>query len=378
MSTTPRTAPKITRTRTRLVVQVLATLFVLSMVLARYAGNAGFSVPASWPDLHGVCPIAMVESMGGILQGDGFADAGRSNVWILLGALATALVFGAVFCGWICPLGAVQEWVGRLGRRFLGRRFNRLIPRRVDRRLSWIRYAVLALVLIQTVRFIGFTPSWYNPSRALFHIWFGGAFPAGTVLLALILVGSLVVHRPWCRWLCPFGAVQGSVSLISPITIRRHTDRCTSCERCTRLCPMAVNVHTTRAIRDTRCTRCSACLEACPVHGALGFPWRNAATTAIVAVTLLFMPVAIARATGAYRPPGSIAEAALTVEEIGPTMSLSHVAAGLGISGEELLRALEMDPSFELETRIFDIEEDERYEHITVAHVRSVLAELQD
>ncbi len=375
MPTGSRRAPKLTRSRTRLVVQVLATLFILSMVLARYAPESGFQVPARWPDLHGLCPIAMVETMGGVLQGDGFAATERSNLWMLLGALATALVAGALFCGWFCPLGAVQDWIGRLGRRLPGRRHSRLVPPAVDRSLSWMRFAVLALVLVQTVRFIGFVPSWYNPSRALFHIWFGGAFPAGTVLLALIVIGSLLVERPWCRWLCPFGAVQGAASLISPITIRRRTDRCTSCKRCSRLCPMGVNVHASQAVRDSRCTRCSACLDACPIPGALGFPWRNAAMTGIVAVALLFLPVAIARATGAYQPFAAVAEATLTPEEIGPTMSLAQVAAGLGLTGDELLRALDMDASFDLETRIFDIEEDERYEHINVAYVRRALTE---
>lgn len=390
------------RRHVRSVVQAAVALFVLSMVVVRYAHEAGSVVPGWWPDLHGLCPIGMVETLGANLRGDGFADAGRTNTWILMGALLTALLMGPVFCGWICPLGAVQDAMGRLGRRLLGRRYNRLVPVRTDRWFSWLRFAVLALVLATAIRVTILSPSLFNPSRALFHVWFGGAFPAGIAILMLTLAGSLVVARPWCRWLCPFGAVQGTVAKISRFTIRRNPDTCPSCARCSRACPMGVQVHSLGAVRDTRCNRCTDCLAACPVNDVLAYSatrpgpalatpafadrsrglsarvasLRSAAAIGLVATSLFFLPVAIARAAGAYRPAGSTAEAALTPEEISPTMTLSQVAAGLRISGEEILSLLEMAADFDLETRVFDIEDDERYEHITVAHLRRVLSDL--
>ena len=382
MKTKTRQQIRLGRSRVRTLVQVGMALFVLSMVAARYAEQAGIAVVAWWPNLQGICPIAMVETMTGLFQGQAPADPARANVWILFGSLGLAVVFGALFCGWICPLGAVQDWVGSLGRRIFGKRFNRFVPERVDRALSWLRYVVLALVVVQSVRFIGITASSLNPSRALFHVWFGGAFPAGLVVLGLTLVGSLFVARPWCRWLCPFGAVQGTVSLVSPWTIRRSTTACPSCARCTKACPMGIELHRVTTVRDTRCTRCTECLSTCAVDGALVYSgpaiarrWtlRSATAIAAVALGLFFLPVTIARASAPHAPAGT--EQTLAPAEIVPTMTLEEVAAGFGMSPLELLTLLEMDGEFDPRTRIFDIEEDERYEHITVADVRAVLAE---
>ncbi len=392
---------KLTRSRTRLIVQVAIAAFIFSMVVARYAGESGISMPSGWPDLHGLCPIGMVESIGAVAAGNGFIETERTNTWILLGALLSAALLGAVFCGWICPLGAVQDWMGRLGRRLFGRRFNRLVPQKWDRRLTWLRYLALTFVLIQSVRFIGLTASSFNPSRALLHVWFAGAFPGGIVVLALTLAGSLLVSRPWCRWLCPFGAIQGALGKFSPFTVRRSAEHCPSCARCSRACPMGVSVHEPTAVRDSRCNRCTECLAACPISDVLalstraprqdtGVPVlparsrrlaprltsvRSAATLAAAALVLLLLPVAIARATGAYRPAGTPVVAALAPEEISPTMTLREVATGLGVPDEQLLDRLGIDPDFDLDTRVFDIEEDERYEHITVAYVRTVMSE---
>ena len=391
---------KLTRSRTRLLVQVAIAAFVFSMVVARYADQYGIPVTSGWPDLHGLCPIGMVESIGAVVTGEGFVETERTNTWILLGALLSAALLGAVFCGWICPLGAVQDWVGRLGRRVFGKRFNR-VPEKADRRLSWLRYAVLALVLVQSIRFIGLVASTFNPSRALLHVWFAGAFPGGIAVLSLTLAGSLLVSRPWCRWLCPFGAVQGALGKLSPLTIRRNAAQCPSCGRCSRTCPMGVNVHEPASVRDSRCTRCTECLDACPFAGVLAFSAspprqeravrvpatesrrpaarvatvRSATALAAAAVVLLFLPVTIARAAGAYRPAGTSTAATITPDGIGPTMTLREVADGFGLSTEELLERLEMDHGFDPDTRIFDIEDDERYEHITVAYLRAVMSE---
>ncbi len=368
------------------VVQTGMVVFALSMVAATYAERSGAFL--RWlPYLNGLCPIGLTESLGRVIRGDGFADPSRTNTWLLIGAAASALLLGAVFCGWLCPLGAVQEWVGRLGKRLFPKRFNRLVPPRIDRVLSWVRYAVLAIVLLVTIGSVATVLSAVNPSRALFHVWFGGALPGGLAVLAVVLIGSLFVARPWCRWVCPFGAVQGTLSLISPWSIRRTSAGCPGCKRCSRACPMGIDVHTPTVVRDTRCTRCMQCVDACRVDGILAYSSRSGqrvsrpvgvyAATAAAALVLFFSPVVIARATGAYTPAGtpSPAGAVLAVEDITPTMSLDAVAEGFALTTEQLLGLLDMAADFDGTTRIFDIEDDERYEHITIAYVRSALAE---
>ena len=371
----------------RTALQVVAALFVLSMVLARSAPIGGVSAPSWWPNLQGTCPIAMTQTAAGLLTGT-TPPADRSDLWMLLGAVLAAGIAGSLFCGWLCPLGSVQEWVGKHGRRILGRRYNRLVPGTVDRMLSFLRYAVLGLLVVQTVRFGAALGTVLNPARALMHVWTGGAFFAGLAVLTAILVGSLLMERPWCRWLCPFSALQGVIARLSPWTIRRNESACIGCGKCARVCPFSIPVDRVSAVRDGRCNRCTHCVAACPVPGALDFtnaPPAGAAlrgvslsggmAAALLVVALILLPAGIALATGAWIPPSAAITASLTPEEIGPTMTLSEVAEGFAIAPLALLDLLGIAGDFDTGTKLFDIEEDERYEHITVGWVRQVLSD---
>lgn len=384
------TKPHNRRLVVRTVLQIAAVVFVLSMVLARSAPIAGIAAPAWWPDLQGICPIAMSRTAAGLVAGT-VPPTDRSDLWVLMGAIVAAALAGALFCGWLCPLGSVQEWVGRLGRLLLGRRYNRLVPKKADRALSFLRYAVLGLLVIQTVRFGVATMTTLNPARALMHVWTGGAFVAGLAVLAVVLLGSLAVERPWCRWICPFGALQGLLARVSPWTIRRSESACISCGKCARACPFLIAVDQVAAVRDGRCNRCTHCVAACPVGGGLdyankppsieirtpaapGLSLAGSVSAAVLAIALFFLPAGVARATGAWAPQSEATAASLTPEEIGPTMTLSQVASGFGMVPVELLALLEMESDFDPETRLFDIEDDERYEHVTVGWVRGVLS----
>ncbi|TVQ97289.1 MAG: hypothetical protein EA403_15105, partial [Spirochaetaceae bacterium] len=98
-------------------------------------------------------------------------------------------------------------------------------------------------------------------------------------------------------------------------------------------------------------------------------------TAALLAVALFLLPAGIARATGAWIPPSAAIAASLTPEEIGPTMTLSAVAEGFAMAPLELLEVLGIAGDFDTDTKLFDIEEDERYEHISVSWVRQVLSD---
>ncbi len=385
----PRRANTLSHRRlvVRTAMQIAAAIFVLSMVLARSAPIGGVSAPSWWPNLQGICPIAMTQTAAGLLTGT-TPPADRSDLWMLLGAVLAAGIAGSLFCGWLCPLGSVQEWVGKLGRRILGRRYNRLVPGNVDRVLSFLRHAVLGLLVVQTVRFGAALGTALNPARALMHVWTGGAFVAGLAVLAAVLGGSLLVERPWCRWLCPFGALQGVIARVSPWTIRRNASVCISCRKCSRVCPFSIQVDRVSAVRDGRCNRCTHCVAACPVAGALdfvngppagatarGISLSGGITAALLVVALVLLPAGIARATGAWIPPSSALSASLTPDEIGPTMTLSEVAEGFAMTPIELLDLLGITGDFDTGTKLFDIEEDERYEHITVGWVRRVLSD---
>lgn len=157
--------------------------------------------------------------------------------------ISLALLTGRLFCGHACPLGAAQEVMSRLP------------VRRVDIdgfRPKLVRGAFTGLFVILAM----VTPAFLavNPFRA-FELVLGA-----TALFLVILGASAVVYRPWCRLLCPFGAVSELAARRSAVRLRRGPD-CVDCGRCVRTCPTGQPVP---GGTMSDCYLCGRCLDACP------------------------------------------------------------------------------------------------------------------
>jgi polyferredoxin len=211
-----------------------------------------------------------------------------------------------------------------------------------------------------------------DPYYALFHFWTGEALPSAIIVLAVVLAASLFVERPWCRWLCPFGAVLGLVQLISPWKIRRNTDLCTSCGLCGRACPMNIDVDKKKAVYDTRCNRCGECLAACPVAGALdhSFPGKsksgtpklslkNRFLTAGIILVLFSAPILIAKQAGLFITSNKkeIIQGKLEIDDIKASMTLDDLAKGFDSTLETLLTYLGLPSDMSGDTMLKDIED---------------------
>jgi polyferredoxin len=83
------------------------------------------------------------------------------------------------------------------------------------------------------------------------------------------MVFSIVVKNFWCRYLCPYGALLGFLSILSPIKITRQKSTCIDCELCTKACPAGIKVHTAGRVWSDECTACMKCVEDCPVKNTL-------------------------------------------------------------------------------------------------------------
>ena len=86
-------------------------------------------------------------------------------------------------------------------------------------------------------------------------------------MLAAVLAAAAVIHRPFCRYLCPLGAFYALFNRFSFYRLSLDTDKCVGCGRCERVCPMAVEV--TKGLDGGECIRCGACRPVCPT-GAIG------------------------------------------------------------------------------------------------------------
>ena len=231
--------------------------------------------------LHAVCPFGGVVTVFTLATEGKFVQKIHESSLVLgVTVLVTAVLLGPAFCGWICPLGTVQEAVAALGRRLFGKRYGRLIPKKPDAVMKYIRYVVLFFVIYATARNAKLMFAEVDPYFALFQFWTGEVAVTAFAVLAATLLLSLVVERPFCRYACPYGAFLGLTNLFRIMPIRRRPSTCISCSACDRACPMGIAVSEKNVVRDPSCISCLKCTSeaSCPVDDTVALkaaPWKE-------------------------------------------------------------------------------------------------------
>jgi len=223
-------------------------------------------------------PISSLMSLVYLLRTGEASAVHPAGLVIFSITLASALLFRRGFCSWVCPVGTLSEHAHQAGARVLGR--NLSPPLWLDRLLRLAKYALLgfflyAILAMPTPGLSEFLQGAYNRiADVKMYLFFARmSLTALTVLSALVLL-SFFVRNFWCRYLCPYGALLGLLSRLSPVGIRRQEARCTGCWRCDAACPNRVRVSGARFVRSEECTACFRCVEACPEPGALSFATR--------------------------------------------------------------------------------------------------------
>lgn len=263
------------KTPTRSMIQI----FFFALIAYFAIGKSIAEINPAWSflpeiSLHSLCPFGGVATLYNLLtDGSYIQKIHTSSVVLSAIVLLLALLFGPVFCGWICPLGTLQDWISRLGKKLLKKRYNRLIPAGVDRVLRYLRYFVLAWVIYMSASTGKLVFESIDPYYALFHFWTSEVAIGGLIILGVTVLLSLVVARPWCKYACPYGALLGLFNKIRIFGIRRKASSCISCGRCTRECPMNLDVATAGVVRDTQCISCYECTSgrSCPVPDTVSF-----------------------------------------------------------------------------------------------------------
>jgi Fe-S-cluster-containing hydrogenase component 2 len=205
-----------------------------------------------------ICPIGATQNVAVALVDPGYAVP-HYVIAIFVLPLLAALLFGRVFCSGVCPLGAIQELVTLRAV---------AVPVRLDKALGWLKWVYLGLALYYAVLPAverDFVICRFDPFVGLFRFtgaaWLlmvGGAF----------LVAGVFVGRPYCRWLCPYGALLSAFSRYAWRSFSITPDRELDCGLCQSACPYGA-IEERRALRSA-CFACGRCYRSCPVHHSAG------------------------------------------------------------------------------------------------------------
>jgi len=250
---------------------VLIALISINHTLVESGSGIPFFASAS---LHSLCPFGGVVTIYQFAMVGTFVQKIHESAFVLMAiGFVLAILFGPVFCGWVCPLGTIQEWVAKWGKKLFRRRYNHFVPARIDSVLRYARYLVLAWVVYITATSGTLIFADYDPYFALFNFWSREVAIGGLVILGLTLVLSLFVERPWCKYACPYGAVLGITNLFRVFKIKRAESTCKADGACSIMCPMNIPVDTVKTVRDHQCISCLECTSEaiCPVASTVVF-----------------------------------------------------------------------------------------------------------
>jgi polyferredoxin len=223
--------------------------------------------------VEGWLPIAALMNLKAMLLTGVLPRIHPSGMFLLLTFLAISFLLRKAFCSWLCPVGTLSEYLWKLGRKTFNRNFR--LPRKVDVPLRGLKYLLLSLFIYAVVHMPveGIIEFLHGPYGLVADVkmlnFFRFISTTAVIVIAVLVVASIFVQNFWCRYLCPYGALMGLVSLFSPMRIRRDEGACIDCAKCAKACPASLPVDKLVTIKSAECAACMECVAVCPAKGAL-------------------------------------------------------------------------------------------------------------
>jgi len=211
------------------------------------------------------CPFGGVEAAWGLFRERAYTcSLSEMNVAMLIGVLGITILAGKAFCGWLCPVGLINEFLYKAGRRLPWLR-QWSVPLRWDRTLRLLRYPVLIVMTVLTWKAGELLLRGYDPYFLIFSGFGHGSLGViSWITLVVILLAALVIPMFWCRALCPLGAVMDALSRFGILRVERNSEACTSCGACDQACLQRLSVSDRPSVASIDCTRCLDCTTVCP------------------------------------------------------------------------------------------------------------------
>ena len=248
-----------------------------------YTGNTkALCVPGlncySCPGAIGACPIGSLQAILG-------SNAYQVSLYVLGFISLFGVLFGRMVCGFLCPFGLVQDLLYKIPSGFK----KKNLPG--HKYLKYLRYVILFVFVILLTSLIHDVTGtgipwfceWICPSGTLFaglpliipnpefREAVGFQFYWKLSIMIIILIGSVFYYRPFCKYICPLGAIYGVFNPVSTFRIVVDNDKCVKCGMCQKACGM--DIRTYENPNSTECIRCLKCASACPM-GAIDTTWN--------------------------------------------------------------------------------------------------------
>lgn len=247
--------------------QILSTIGINSYIpdfknFSIYQGpNKGFCAPGL--NCY-ACPFARTSCPIGSLQH--FIIIRQFPLYVLGFIGAVGALFGRAFCGWLCPFGLFQEFFKSITRFRLKIQKNwgilkyiilgAMIPIAYLTLEPWFCKVCPAGTIEGTIPIV-LSPLWSDLSKLISYKFFIKIAIAG-----IFLILFLIIRRPFCRFMCPLGALWGLFNRVSAIRMKVDGSGCTKCNLCQEVCPMDIKIYEDPNHYD--CIRCLRCVYACP------------------------------------------------------------------------------------------------------------------
>ena len=246
------------------------------------------------PGVEGFLPIGSLMSLKTWLLTGHFDPVHPAALVLFITFLVMALTTKKSFCSYICPVGTCSELTWKLGQKLFGGNFR--IWRGLDLFLQFIKYALLLffvkLILLDmpaaALKAYLAAPYWAIADVKMLH--FFTRMSATTLLVITVLSLLSVIYKNfWCRYLCPYGALLGLLSMLSPFKVTRCAKTCIDCGACSRACPQLIDVQHKFRVSSPECTGCLTCVSNCPEKGALAMSLWQRPVRGIVFVAVVMM-----------------------------------------------------------------------------------------